>query len=690
MAEPVIEVRGLEKTYRMGDLDVRALRGVDLTVERGEFLAIMGASGSGKSTLMNVLGCLDRATSGAYFLEGVDVTRLDEPALAQIRSRRIGFVFQSFNLLKRTSARENVALPLLYAGEAQDSAERADAALRALGLAGREANHPSQLSGGEQQRVAIARALINHPAILLADEPTGNLDSANKREIMATLRALNREQGITIVLVTHEPEMAAFADRVISMRDGQIAEDSRASGARAAPPPAATGSPAPAPTRATTGSARSRSCRMAFGVARRAIARNKLRSALTMLGMFIGVAALIAMVAVGQGADRAVRAQIESLGTNLLIVMPGASVTGGVRGGWGSASTLTVADAKAIEKEPAVADVAYSLQQFAQVQYGNKNWNTNVSGISPRYLAIRKWPIAAGRALRDEDMERAARVCLIGQTVYRNLFGEDENPVGAEILIKGVALEVVGLLSARGQSGGGRDQDDTVLIPFSTAETKVLGVAAPAQAQPPANALYVPPPNPFGVQPKLTGYVNQIFVQAHSTEAVPEALAQIKARLTLRHRIGEGQLPDFDVRNLSDVAQAREGSSRILRYLLAAVASISLLVGGIGIMNILLVSVTERTREIGIRIAIGARRVHVLMQFLVEAVLLVRDRRSGRRAGGHRHLGIDLVDGGLAHDAVVAGDPGRLPVLRGRRRLLRLLPRAARSLLDPIEALRYE
>ena len=736
MADVVISVSDLHKTYQLGDLEVRALCGVSLTIERGEFVAIMGASGSGKSTLMNIIGCLDRPSAGRYLLEGVDVASLSEPDLARIRSRRIGFVFQSFNLLSRTSALENVELPLFYSGDLAKGAIRAYEVLALLGLAGRERSHPNQLSGGQQQRVAIARALINSPAILMADEPTGNLDSKTSLEIMATLQKLNRAQGLTIILVTHDAELATFAARVVTLRDGLMLSDKRQAGRQAAP--GAIHAPAPAALSAQTlpdeaarrqpssyasapgpqahqklvesDAAPLTFALMALRAAARALARNKLRSILTMLGIFIGVAALIAMVAVGQGANEAVEEQIASLGTNLLVVMPGATTANGVRAGFGSVSTLTTGDAEAIlEDDWPVARVSYLDRQLAQVEYNRQNWSTNVQGVTPSYLPIRNWAVAQGRPLSEEDERSAARVCLLGQTVVSNLFGDHADPVGANLRVKNVDMQVIGVLAAKGQSGWGQDQDDVVLIPFSTAERKVLGVAAPPATSPSSTATPSPlnpyagvpttgtvyssdstQTSPFGSPPKLAGVVHNIFVQAKSQELIPQAIDRVVETLHNRHHIQPGQDNDFDVRNLSEVAQAAEGSSQIMALLLATVASISLLVGGIGIMNILLVSVTERTREIGIRMAIGARRVHILLQFLVEAILLGMVGGAGgilagigasqaisSFAGWPTLLSPTAIIGSFLFSAAVGIFFGYYPARKA-------------SLLNPIDALRYE
>ncbi len=693
MAEPIIRLDHVSRTYRVGDVDVHALRDVSVEIDAGEFVAIMGASGSGKSTLMNVIGCLDRPSSGHYFFEDLDVARLSEPERAQLRSERLGFVFQSFNLLARTSALENVALPLFYAAAGPANVgprnTRARAMLSLLGLAERERNTPGQLSGGQQQRVAIARALINEPGLLLADEPTGNLDTRTSHEIMETLTTLNRKQGVTIIVVTHEADIAAYADRVITMRDGSILSDVRN-------PKAGEPRPAAPTAAARTAAAQHQGAALAFArmvvaAALQAIHRNMMRSALTMLGVFIGVAALIVMVAVGQGANEAVRKQIESLGTNLVVVLPGARTAGGMRGGFGSASTLTTGDAQAIKREaPAASEVGYIIRQSGQIQAGNQNWATSIQGVSANYPPMTNWRVAEGREITDDDDGAAAAVVVIGQTVAKQLFGESVSPIGALIQVKTTPMRVVGVLASKGQTPFGQDQDDLIMVPFTTAERKVIGVAAPTQAQSQLNWIYPAPPNPYGLTQHLAGYVNQIFVQAGSTTDVQAAIDQTTEILKRRHRIKPGSDNDFSVRNLSQIAETAESSSRIMALLLAAVASISLLVGGIGIMNILLVSVTERTREIGLRMAIGARRLHVLLQFLAEAVLLsVTGGVAGIATGVLASLGVGLLTGwptpisgaaiaiGFLFSAAVGIFFGYYPARKAAQ-------------LDPIEALRFE
>jgi macrolide transport system ATP-binding/permease protein len=427
----LIELKSIYKNYQMGEIILPVLRGVSLTISRGDFVALMGASGSGKTTLMNILGCLDRPTSGRYWFDGHDVVELSPEERALLRNQKIGFVFQNFNLLPRTSALENVMMPLNYTTNRisdREARKRARKLLERVGL-GEHLNHePSQLSGGEQQRVAIARALINHPSLLFADEPTGNLDSRTSDEVLRLFEQLNKEEGVTIVLVTHDPNVARYAQKIIRIRDGVIETDP------AVPLDTETDSfPQPNQERLNPGK-RARGWtvsqfRRMLTIALTSLRRNVLRAGLTALGIVIGVGAVIAMMEIGSGSSNAIQKSIATMGANNLMVNPGTASSGGVSFGAGSVMTLTPQDSDAIQKEcPAVRVSAPLVHARTQIIYGGRNWvPTFIEGSTPAYLDVREWSLAEGEVFTDRDVSNVNKVCLLGETLARELF-QGESP----------------------------------------------------------------------------------------------------------------------------------------------------------------------------------------------------------------------------------------------------------------------
>jgi macrolide transport system ATP-binding/permease protein len=643
----LIQLRDIHRTYHLGEIDVPVLKGVSLTVGQGEFVALMGASGSGKTTLMNILGCLDRPTSGEYWLEGQDVVQLPPDDWALLRNRKIGFVFQTFNLLPRTSALENVMMPLLYTTDSLSDGyprRRAGELLGRVGLGDRLDHEPSQLSGGQQQRVAIARSLINRPSLLLADEPTGNLDSRTSEEVLRIFQQLN-EEGVTVVIVTHDEEVARRAKRIVRIRDGAIEGEEAlvpaSSGARGESLPSEgqgkkKGNPAGGMVR----------LQKMLRTALNGLRRNVLRAALTALGIIIGVAAVIAMMEIGRGSSSAIQRTIASMGANNLLIMPGTAASGGVSHGSGSVMTLTPQDAEAIASEcPAVRATAPIVRARTQVIYGNKNWvPMYIYGTTPAYLDVREWSLAEGEPFTERDVRNGNKVCVLGERLVRELF-EGRSPLGKEVRVQNVPFKVLGVLTSKGANMVGMDQDDILLAPWTTVKFRVTGSSAEtvnqsattssgtsqqvntlSQVYPTTqNSLY---PLPSATQaadtplPVRFTNVDQILTAARSAEQVPAAIKQITQLLRERHRITAGEPDDFNVRDMTEMTKALSSTTTMMSKLLLAVALISLVVGGVGIMNIMLVSVTERTREIGLRLAVGARSRNILQQFLLEAVLL--------------------------------------------------------------------
>lgn len=574
--QPLIELRGITRTYYNGEIATQVLHGVDLAIYPGEFVAIMGASGSGKSTLMNIIGCLDRPSSGEYLFEGRDVADFDSDDLARLRREYFGFVFQSYNLLPGISAAANVEMPATYSGLTQEARrQRAASLLAQLGLGERLHHKPNQLSGGQQQRVSIARALMNGGRIILADEPTGALDSRSGEEVMKLLQELSR-QGYTIILITHDAEVAAHADRLIEIRDGRVVAD---------PGPATNGNSPPTENTVLHGTPSFFDELRAGGkTALRSLMGNVFRTVLTLLGIVIGVASVITMLAIGDGAKKEVVERISAMGSNLLLVRPGGP---NQRGGRWGVSTLVPEDVTALNELPNLVAIP-ELTGGQTLRYGTEDHSAEVNATSSSFPIARQWSVAHGTFFDTEDESAYATVAVLGKTVADKLFGR-RDPLAEYLIINNILFQVIGVMSERGASPMGQDQDDVVLVPFTTGSLRIFGQS----------------------------FLRNITIAVSDPNLMDATQAAAQELLLARHGT-----EDFTIRNMASLIDTVSETQNTMTILLASIAAISLLVGGIGVMNIMLVSVTERTREIGVRMATGARQRHILQQFLIEALVV--------------------------------------------------------------------
>ena len=578
MNDTILELTDIHKHYQNGDTTVRALDGVSLSIKPGEFVAIMGQSGSGKSTLMNIIGCLDRPTSGSYRVLSKEAAYLSADELAALRRETFGFVFQRYNLLATATAGENVEIPSVYAGLAKHKrTERALKLLDRLGLGDRTDHRPAELSGGQQQRVAIARALVNDPPVILADEPTGALDSHSGDEVLALLKQLHAE-GRTIILITHAENVAQHADRIVRIQDGRILEDSGPAHER-------TAAAAEDDRDLSKGVTLAASMQEALVTAWRSLRVNLFRTVLTLLGIIIGVAAVVAMLAVGEGSRQKVLDRISSFGTNLMLIRPGAA---GIRN-TGDIATLVPDDAAAIKALPNVEAALPERSGRATVRLGNIDYQTSVQGTGEDFPTARDWPVAEGQFFNSDDMKHYAAVVVLGRTVAKTIFPNGDSPIGKYVLLKNVPFLVTGVMTEKGASPNGTDQDDVIFVPITTGLVRLFG----------------------------KNYLSSITIKVKDAADIDATQQSVENLLRERHKT-----EDFSVRNMASFLQAAMETQDTFTLLLGTVAAISLLVGGIGVMNIMLVSVVERTREIGIRMATGARMRDILLQFNIEAAVV--------------------------------------------------------------------
>ena len=585
LIKPILRLTNVNKSFLVGNQSIAVLKNINLDIHTGTIIALVGASGSGKSTLMNILGCLDTPSAGRYFVNGRDTSKLDSNQKAKLRCHYFGFVFQKYHLLSNLSALQNVEIPAIYAGTASgERRARAIELLTSLGLGDRIDHRPNQLSGGQQQRVGIARAILNGGKVILADEPTGALDSESGEEMMQILLSLHA-QGHTVVIVTHDMKVASYAERIIEIQDGSIVGDRPNLRDPALISPINNLSNSHKIKKRHANFSSLNRLAEAFKMARLALASQRLRTALTMLGIIIGIASVVSIMAIGEGEQQHIKLTIGPLTSNMLEIRRGS--------GWQDSEstgiqTLLPGDVDALKAQSYVASVTPITQTNIAVRYGNSVTNATITGVSESFFDVRGIVVAQGRPFRMEDIQRQTQVVVIDQEARRKLFGASEDPIGKIVIIGIVPCTVIGVTSEKSKDLFAASGPN-FLMPYTTAGVRL-----------------------FGYQ-----YFNSITVRLREDQNSQLVEKNIITLLSYRHGS-----KDFFTNNKDALAKAYEKTTKSIALMLSLIASVALMVGGIGVMNIMLVSVTERTREIGIRMAVGALRADILKQFLVEAVMI--------------------------------------------------------------------
>lgn len=579
--------------FSAGDTTVRVLHGLDLTLYQGEMVAIIGQSGSGKSTLMNILGCLDKATGGSYTIFGKSVDEMRGEELAELRREHFGFIFQRYHLLGDINALDNVTVPAVYAGmNATKRRKRATKLLTQLGLGDKITNRPSQLSGGQQQRVSIARALMNGGDIILADEPTGALDSVSGEQVMNILHRL-KDDGHTIIMVTHDANLASQAERVIELKDGHIIIDYYNDNAKNQKPLnndaniQNTATNKSIPTSKNTLLGVMDRLKEAFKMSMYAMMAHKMRTLLTMLGIIIGIASVVSIVGLGQGSQAKILADINALGTNTITVIDGYPF-GDPRRRFGQ-DNLTVADAKAVADQPYALSVSPMVNKSVNIRHQSQDATGTVTGVGKDYLSVTGEKLFMGQMFDETSIATSAQDAIIDQSAYEIYFNSEGNPIGQTLLIGNVPARIVGVLSENPSPFARMNNSPTVYLPYTTVMYRMLG------------------------KNTLDRFVVLI------DDDTPSAIAETAISKLIQSRHGTD---DFNIMNTDSIKETVQSTTAAMTMLISSIAIISLIVGGIGVMNIMLVSVTERTSEIGVRMAVGARQSDILGQFLIEAVLV--------------------------------------------------------------------